>query len=89
MRCFTLFVCCCVNSSGGKRTNHLVPMTGKDVIAFFLSLEGPYKWYVIGFVVTLLTALVTRFIFKTLKWFVIIAAAGIVVMTIASYVTTW
>lgn len=62
-------------------------MNGKDVIDFFVRLEGPYKWYVIGFVVALLTALVTRFIFKTIKWFVIIAAAGIIIITLASYFT--
>lgn len=60
-------------------------MTSAEVVDFFLRLEGPYKWYVIGVVVALLTALVTRFIFKTIKWFVIIAAAAVIILTVASY----
>jgi len=55
------------------------------VVEFFLKLEGPYKWYVIGGVLIVLTALVTRFIFKTLKWFIIIVLAGVVVVAIVSY----
>lgn len=56
-----------------------------DIVEFFLKLEGPYKWYVIGGVLLLLTAVITRFIFKTLKWFFIIMAAVIVGFTVVSY----
>lgn len=35
-------------------------------------LEGPYKWYVLATVAFILTGLVTRFIFKTLKWFILL-----------------
>lgn len=58
-----------------------------DITAFFLQLEGPYRWYVIGGVLVILTAIITRFIFKTIKWFLIIVAAGIVILTIAQYLT--
>lgn len=37
-------------------------------------LEGPYRWYLLGFVLVLLTAVVTKFIFKTIKWFFVLAA---------------
>jgi len=59
--------------------------TAGDLIEFFLKLEGPYKWYVIGGVLALLTAVITRFIFKTLKWFLIIAAAAVIVFTFVNY----
>ena len=35
-------------------------------------LEGPYKWYVLVAVALILTGLVTRFIFKNLKWFILL-----------------
>jgi len=35
-------------------------------------LEGPYKWYIMGSVAFILTALITRFIFKTFKWFLVL-----------------
>ncbi len=34
-------------------------------------IEGPYKWYIMGAVAFILTALITRFIFKTFKWFLV------------------
>ena len=58
-----------------------------DVVGFFVQIEGPYKWYAIGVVLAVLTAFVTRFIFKTLKWFLIIAAAAVIVFTIVTYLT--
>jgi hypothetical protein len=57
----------------------------QDVVDFFLKLEGPYKWYAIGITLGLLTALVTRFIFKTLKWFLIILPAAILVAAVMAY----
>ncbi|MFH1354285.1 MAG: hypothetical protein ABIH36_03265 [bacterium] len=56
-----------------------------DIVDFFLKLEGPYKWYVISGFLLILTAVITRFIFKTLKWFLIIIAAVVVGFTIVSY----
>lgn len=41
---------------------------------FAAALEGPYRWYILGFVLVLLTAVVTKFIFKTIKWFFMLAA---------------
>ena len=35
-------------------------------------LEGPYKLYIIIAAGIILTALVTRFIFKTFKWFLLL-----------------
>jgi len=62
-------------------------VTMPDVADFLLKLEGPYKWYVIGGVLTVVTALVTRFIFKTLKWFIIILLAAIIVAAVVALVT--
>jgi len=47
---------------------------------FFLKLEGPYKWYVLGSILVIMTALMTRFIFKTFKWFLLIAAIGVLIL---------
>ena len=35
-------------------------------------IEGPYKWYIMGIVAFVLTGLITRFIFKTFKWFIVL-----------------
>lgn len=35
-------------------------------------LEGPYKWYVMVGAAVALTALITRFIFKTFKWILLL-----------------
>jgi uncharacterized membrane protein YdbT with pleckstrin-like domain len=59
-----------------------------DVAKFFLQLEGPYRWYVIGSILVVLTAIITRFIFKTIKWFLVIALAVIVGLTIVHYFTS-
>lgn len=48
--------------------------------AIALQLEGPYKWYALLVIMGLITALVTRFIFRTLKWFMVIVA--LVVMAV-------
>jgi len=58
-----------------------------DVVNFFLQLEGPYRWYVIGSILIILTAIITHFIFKTLKWFVILASAAIIGLTVVHYFT--
>lgn len=47
-----------------------------------LQLEGPYRWYIIGFVLIVLTALVTKFIFKTIKWFFVLAALAFIVLMV-------
>lgn len=60
-------------------------MEMSSIIEFVSQLEGPYKWYVLGGVLIVLTALVTRFIFKTLKWFLLIAAAAVIIFTIVNY----
>jgi hypothetical protein len=40
----------------------------------FSQLEGPYKWYALLFIAAVITAVVTRFVFKTLKWVLLIGA---------------
>lgn len=51
-----------------------------DVIQqFVLQLEGPYKWYALFFIMVLITGLVTRFVFKTLKWFLLVIAFGLII----------
>ena len=58
-------------------------MSGQEYIVHILAqLEGPYKWYVIGFIAVLLTALVTRFIFKTFKWFFLLAILAILIFAL-------
>ena len=60
-------------------------VTAAAVIDFFSQLEGPYRWYTIGFVLMILTALVTRFIFKTLKWFLVLAVVAAFIFMAVEY----
>ena len=46
-------------------------------------IEGPYKWYIMGAVAFILTAFITRFIFKTFKWFLVMVL--IVVLGIGGF----
>ena len=46
---------------------------------FVSQLEGPYKWYIMGGVAVLLTAFLTRFVFRTFKWFLLLAFIAILV----------
>lgn len=45
-------------------------------------LEGPYRWYVIGLVISVLTAVITRFIFKTFKWFILLILFGVCIWAV-------
>ena len=58
------------------------------VSEFFLKLEGPYKWYVLALVIIVITGLVTRFIFKTLKWFIIILAIIFIILALFKLLTS-
>ena len=51
-----------------------------SVAEFFLQLEGPYRWYVLAAVLVIITSLVTRFVFKTVKWLLVIVALVLIVM---------
>lgn len=53
---------------------------GRDLTKLVVNLEGPYKWYAIGVAAMILTGIVTRFIFRTLKWFLLIALAGAILL---------
>lgn len=52
--------------------NALIAATG-----FASSLEGPYKWYVIGGAALFITVFVTQFIFKTFKWAILLLFFGL------------
>lgn len=57
-------------------------MNINDVAEFITKIEGRYKWYIVAVAIMVLSAIVTRFIFKTLKWFLLIGlviAAGLLV----------
>ncbi len=58
-----------------------------SIVDFFLQIEGPYKWYTIAIVLVIMTAVITRFIFKTLKWFLLIASAAVIIITLIHYFT--
>ena len=51
-------------------------MTVRDIVEFLTviisQLEGPYKWYVMGGAAFLISALITRFIFKSFKWMLLL-----------------
>lgn len=36
-------------------------------------IEGPYKWYVMVGVIIFVTGFLSRFIFRTIKWFLLLA----------------
>ncbi|MEX1997603.1 MAG: hypothetical protein WEA04_02925 [Candidatus Andersenbacteria bacterium] len=55
---------------------------------FIQKLEGPYKWYVIMAVILVLTAFFSRFVFKTIKWFLMIIALGVIMLAVVMYLTT-
>lgn len=50
----------------------------ETIVELFSRLEGEYKWYVLGGVVVLLTGIMSRVMFKTLKWFLMLVAIGII-----------
>lgn len=55
-------------------------ITLADITQFAAQLEGPYKWYILGFVLVILTAVVTKFIFHTIKWFFVLFAIGLILL---------
>lgn len=55
----------------------------------FISLvEGPYKAYILIGAVALLALFFTRFIFKTIKWILLVVAIGILGALIIKYLST-
>jgi len=48
-------------------------MPSNLVTQFISSIEGPYKWFVLVVVASILSAFFTRFLFKTIKWIIIAA----------------
>lgn len=57
-------------------------ITLADITQFAAQLEGPYKWYILGAVLVVLTAVVTKFIFHTIKWFFILSAFALIVLAV-------
>jgi hypothetical protein len=49
---------------------------GEGIIQVVQGLEGEYKFYALAIVASVITGLVTRFIFKTIKWFILLVALG-------------
>lgn len=60
-------------------------MSGDEILNFISQLEGPYKWYVLGFILVVLTAIMTKVIFKTFKWFLILAGLAILIIVAVYY----
>lgn len=60
-------------------------MTFTDMSELVGQLEGPYKWYVIGGVIIVLTAFLTRFVFKTIKWFLLLIFIGVLLFAALGY----
>jgi uncharacterized protein (DUF983 family) len=56
-----------------------------DVQQFFQQLEGPYKWYVIAGVLVVLTALFSRLVFKTLRWFFLLIGLIVIMLAVMQY----
>lgn len=69
-----------VKPGQGKSQTLHKPMDLSSVTDFFLQLEGPYRWYVLAAVLVIITTIVTRFVFKTVKWLMVIAALILIVM---------
>lgn len=51
-------------------------------------LEGPYRWHIVGAFLFITTAIVSRFIFKTFKWFVLLVLIGGLLVAGARYFVT-
>lgn len=56
-----------------------------DVLTLVSKFEGPYKWYIIGGIIFLMTAVFSRFVFKTIKWFLLLIAIGVIVLAVWGY----
>ena len=57
-------------------------LLSEGIVQLVLQLEGPYKLYAIGVIAIILTALVTSYIFKTLKWFVLFFAIVVLLLSV-------
>ena len=49
-------------------------------------LEGQYKWHVIIALILMITAFITRFIFRTMRWFLAILAFGFIIFYLWSVI---
>lgn len=56
------------------------------MLATFISLiEGPYKAHILIGAVVLLALFFTRFLFKTIKWILLIVAVGVLGAIVVKY----
>lgn len=60
-------------------------MNFASVLSVVQNIEGPYKWYVIGGVIAVLTLFFTRFVFKTIKWFLFLVGIAVLLFAVVSY----
>lgn len=58
----------------------------QNIIQIVGNLEGSYKRLIIGVVILVVSAIVTRFIFKTIKWFLVIGIILIAGYLISRYI---
>ena len=47
-------------------------------------LEGEWRWYVIAVIIILITLFVLKFIFRTLKWFIVALLIGLLLIVLLS-----
>ncbi len=62
-------------------------MTIPTLETFISLIEGPYKAYILIGAVILLALFFTRFIFKTLKWILLVGAVGILGAIVIKYLS--
>lgn len=56
-----------------------------DLVLIATSLEGPYKWYAIGGIVFLISAILIKIALKTVKWMLLLVCLAFVVYAILHY----
>jgi hypothetical protein len=61
--------------AGAVSTPRLISMNLSDITRFVSFIEGPYKWHILVGLMILLALFFTRFVFKTVKWILIILVA--------------
>lgn len=62
-----------------------LPFDIATVSIFIHQIEGPYKWYIIGGVIIFITIIVSRIVFKTLKWLLLLGLLAILAFGILHY----
>lgn len=55
-------------------------MNFNDIVNLIWSIQEPYRWYIIFGIGSIVTALLSRLVFKTLKWFFILLATSLIAL---------